>query len=367
MVTDFEFACLVVVTTLASYSYFYNAKRGYFYLKKPRAIAFLIVLAFQLTLVLLIRYLNLRAEIYYLIPFNIYYISVFYQALINSSIRKGLMDYLAYSMLLVLISFYFILLQQGIDENIRTYYLIYQGFLLLLLLKCTIRYGSTIEHFKNPGKKWYFQGLVLLSIIQIGLFAHNILTTLDLYDIQIISSIYLLFISIALLIFMGKVIVTEKDSSNNESNVLRKDFFRNNKQEAHLFKTNEKEKPKEKYQKSKLKEDDIGHLKKKVQRIAEEQLYLDPELNLDQLSDHLKVSKYALSQFFSIVYETNFKDYINYLRCEHALKHILEQNSTQNILEIAYQSGFNSKTSFYRAFNKVFNCTPLEYKQRNLN
>ena len=41
---------------------------------------------------------------------------------------------------------------------------------------------------------------------------------------------------------------------------------------------------------------------------------------------------------------------------------LLKDSSEKHIIEIAYESGFNSKTSFYRAFNKNYNVNPTEYK-----
>lgn len=366
MVTDVEFACLLVAFTLASLSYFFNAKYSFYYLEKAKAIAFLSVLALQLTILLCTRYYNIESQIYYLIPFNVFYIAVFYQALIKVTLLKVPKDYFSYNVLIALFVLYVVVFQAKIVNDAKVYFFIYQISLLVLLGRCIVKY-ITITKFENVptvNTKWYFQSLIILSVAEIALFFYQIITDID---IKINNVFYLLFISIVLMIFIVKSIVylDHKSTKDQDQGIEKEEVIQDKAFLAESF----KEYPikKEKYKNSKLKDEDIVLISKKIQRISEEKLFLDPELNLDKLSTLLKVPKYSLSQVFSSVCATNFNDYINYLRCEFALQFILKENSSQNIIEIAYESGFNSKTSFYRAFNKVYNCTPLEYKQRTLN
>jgi AraC-like DNA-binding protein len=51
-------------------------------------------------------------------------------------------------------------------------------------------------------------------------------------------------------------------------------------------------------------------------------------------------------------------EYINGLRCRHALELLREKNTT--ITDIALASGFDSTRTFYRAFQRCFGCTPNE-------
>lgn len=366
MVTYIEFACLVVACTLTGLSYFYNKKYSYYYLQKSKAISFLAVLALQLTVLLGVRYLNVEYEIYYLLPFNIFYISVFYHALIKISLQKTPKNFLSYGTLIILFISYVLVFRFKTINNLQLYYLLYQLCLLVLLLRCIIKYIvlSKFDTNSNVSVKWYFQALVGLSIIELTLFVYNIFSGLDLFNLQIVNTLYLLFISVTMLIFMIRTVLFVDVEKLEVENIV--DY--NVQQHIKMFEAEvNKFEKKDKYQKSKLKEEELLMIKEKLQRIVDEKLYLDPELNLEQLSQLLKVSKYSLSQAFSSICETNFKDYINYLRCEYALQFILKENSSQNIIEIAYQSGFNSKTSFYRAFNKLYSCTPMEYKKRILN
>jgi len=114
--------------------------------------------------------------------------------------------------------------------------------------------------------------------------------------------------------------------------------------------------------------------KKKISRFPdhlEEQLdhamtvqkvYLDDSLNLISLSAILQVKPYILSAFFSEVLNKNFNDYINTFRIEEA-KILLEQ-SEMNITRAAYESGFNSRSAFYKWFKLKLGMNPQEYRDR---
>jgi AraC-like DNA-binding protein len=61
----------------------------------------------------------------------------------------------------------------------------------------------------------------------------------------------------------------------------------------------------------------------------------------------------------------NFNDFINELRIEE-VKSRMERSGDAGLLAIAFESGFNSKATFNRAFKKFTGLTPREY-QENLN
>jgi len=89
--------------------------------------------------------------------------------------------------------------------------------------------------------------------------------------------------------------------------------------------------------------------------------YLDSELNLIKLSELLSVSTHHLSYVINTGFEKNFFQYINEFRIDYAKK-LLKGNQKLSILGIAYESGFNSKTSFNTTFKKFTNQTPSEFK-----
>ncbi|MCL6273831.1 AraC family transcriptional regulator [Muricauda sp. 2012CJ35-5] len=96
--------------------------------------------------------------------------------------------------------------------------------------------------------------------------------------------------------------------------------------------------------------------------------YLSQELRLDDIAELLNISRHHASQVINENYGLNFFDYVNAYRVEEA-KRLLEgnqENDVQSISEVAYQSGFNNRVSFYNAFKKVTNTTPTEYLQAKI-
>ncbi|OFY43488.1 MAG: quinolinate synthetase [Bacteroidetes bacterium GWF2_40_14] len=94
--------------------------------------------------------------------------------------------------------------------------------------------------------------------------------------------------------------------------------------------------------------------------------YLDSELNLIKLSELLSVTPHQLSYVINTGFSGNFFHFINKFRVEEAKKLLLDNKKDNlSILGIAYESGFNSKTSFNTTFKKITGQTPSEFKKRS--
>jgi len=108
-------------------------------------------------------------------------------------------------------------------------------------------------------------------------------------------------------------------------------------------------------------------LSKKVEKkleelMIEEKPYLKPDLNLSDLAEFVNISTNQLSQILNESIGKNFYDYVNHYRLNHFLK-ICEIPKFKNytILSLAYECGFNSKTTFNAFFKKTMGITPTEY------
>lgn len=93
-----------------------------------------------------------------------------------------------------------------------------------------------------------------------------------------------------------------------------------------------------------------------------EKPYLESKLTLTQLALKIKISTNYLSQTINEQLGMNFFDFINGYRIEEAKKHLSKADKI-NILNIALDSGFNSKSAFYMAFKKKTQMTPSQYKK----
>ena len=98
--------------------------------------------------------------------------------------------------------------------------------------------------------------------------------------------------------------------------------------------------------------------------ILEKQLYLKPNLKLEDVAKSLKLNKSYLSQLINKESSYNFNDYINNLRVEEAKRMISDEDYNNYTIEsIGLESGFNSKSSFFTAFKKFTDTTPNNYKK----
>lgn len=95
--------------------------------------------------------------------------------------------------------------------------------------------------------------------------------------------------------------------------------------------------------------------------IMEQHLFLQPDFGRDELLRITGINKNNLSgllQKYSGA--ANLNNYLNRLRVEYSVK-LIKENKNFSIEAIAQESGFNSRTTFYRAFYKQFGMTPTEY------
>lgn len=97
--------------------------------------------------------------------------------------------------------------------------------------------------------------------------------------------------------------------------------------------------------------------------VAANRLYEDPELTLTSLAAKLTILPHDLSRIINTGLEKNFSDFINEFRVRAVARKMQDPASDQlTLLAIAYESGFNSKTTFNRVFKEMTGKTPVEYK-----
>ena len=93
-----------------------------------------------------------------------------------------------------------------------------------------------------------------------------------------------------------------------------------------------------------------------------EAAYRDPDLTLRRLARMAGVQPNRLSYHFNTSLAVTFRGYINEWRLQ-AVSRDLERNPDRSILEIAFEAGFNSKSSFNTLFQRRFGTTPREYRR----
>lgn len=92
--------------------------------------------------------------------------------------------------------------------------------------------------------------------------------------------------------------------------------------------------------------------------------FLEPEFTVYALADELNIPRRMLSLVLSSGLSTNFYQYVNEFRVNEVKALLESQNGPQTtILDLAFQAGFKSKSSFNSLFKQHCNQTPTQYRK----
>ena len=118
-----------------------------------------------------------------------------------------------------------------------------------------------------------------------------------------------------------------------------------------------------KYQRSGLKQEDVtDHVNKIKKYMVIEKPYMERELTIYDLSDQLKIPRHILSEVLNEHMGKNFYNLINEYRVNEVKERMKSDDLRHlTILAIAYDAGFNSKSSFNTIFKEKTGQTPSEY------
>lgn len=96
--------------------------------------------------------------------------------------------------------------------------------------------------------------------------------------------------------------------------------------------------------------------------IVEKKNYLNPKLNILEVAEAIGYPVYAVSWVLNSCMDITFSDFVNEKRIEEA-KRLMDEGrlETETILGIAFDAGFNSKSSFNRLFKLKTGITPSRY------
>ena len=107
----------------------------------------------------------------------------------------------------------------------------------------------------------------------------------------------------------------------------------------------------------------FGNLARQLNELMEsKQLYLNPDLTVAALSTELGTNRTYVSNLINQFLRTTFSAYVNAYRVKHAKNLLLETDDT--IEDIFQASGFQSRTTFWRAFAQEVGCTPKEFRRK---
>jgi AraC-like DNA-binding protein len=113
--------------------------------------------------------------------------------------------------------------------------------------------------------------------------------------------------------------------------------------------------------------DKADEIMKKVTYLFEvEKVFRKEEISLRSLSEELSIPSHQLSWVINKKMNITFSGLVNSYRVEEVKRRLASPEDTDNktILDIAYDAGFNTKTSFNRVFKRLTRMTPSQYRQR---
>jgi AraC-like DNA-binding protein len=125
----------------------------------------------------------------------------------------------------------------------------------------------------------------------------------------------------------------------------------------------EPEQENKKYQRSGLRQEDVADYVNKIRKyMVIEKPYLDRELTIYNLSDQLRIPRHILSEVINEHMGMNFYNLVNEYRVNEVKDRMKGDDMKHlTILAIAYDSGFNSKSSFNTIFKEKTGQTPSEF------
>jgi len=119
----------------------------------------------------------------------------------------------------------------------------------------------------------------------------------------------------------------------------------------------------EKYEKTKLKEEEIPLMKKKLlDHVEASKPFLNKNLTIGELAADIDIPTHQLSQLINDQLGRSFFEFINTYRVEEVKIRFFDPKfSNLTLLGISMECGFNSKASFNRIFKQLTGQTPTEY------
>ncbi len=103
-----------------------------------------------------------------------------------------------------------------------------------------------------------------------------------------------------------------------------------------------------------------------ARRETTERDFLDNDLKLTDLAERIGTSPQLLSQYLNHVLGQSFFDYINGLRVAEAMRLMTTPMPARRpLLELAFEAGFNSKSTFNTTFKKITGMAPSEWRRQN--
>jgi AraC-like DNA-binding protein len=222
------------------------------------------------------------------------------------------------------------------------------GVYVILAIKGLMEYRKIVlqtqSSFSRKNLKWLQWTMIIFSIaIFLDVINQFIIPLYFAFEISI-THLTILFLVIWMFykglkqpqLFLG---ISEKDES------ITKDSIKKVKEQNEEVKT------------------ELDHIKKYFE---ENKPYTNSEISLHNLAVELQIPERRLSYLINTYFNKNFMSFINFYRIEYAKEcFINSKDPKETIIEVMYDVGFNSKSSFNTIFKQSTGFTPSEFKKKH--
>jgi AraC-like DNA-binding protein len=233
-------------------------------------------------------------------------------------------------------------------------YAFYIILVFIVLKKYKEIYLENFTNANNSSYKWLFQMTVFFLIAHCIVFFKSLIRYTD-YNVFLNSSNVIIG-TIALIIscwFVLKALNNPELFKGVDSNML----LVNESLKTKIVSTEKKsfEAPKS--------AEIVSQIELVKKYVLENESYLEPSLTIQELSKQVSIPVRDLSILINHHMNQHFFDFINEYRIQKAMQILKDSSKSKlTILEILYEVGFNSKSSFNTAFKKHTNQTPTEFR-----
>jgi AraC-like DNA-binding protein len=274
------------------------------------------------------------ASIYALVPFNMLLIIIIFQSFFGVYLWRQNIFSVFISVLVLIYIFTRKFFPLDIEAFRRLYYIIDIVFVFYLIY--IIR---TLNSFKQDRYKYYysiivFLALLILQIIQV------IGVTLNIWY----QHFYHLYSTPVLISFVIVFEARENKLKRIEQENLQEKFKRNGIEKNILTESAEKK-------------------IEKVIAYLNENFYSD--ISREVLASAVDLNPNYMSKLFSKHTGKKINEYINSLRIADAARQLCGSDNGKKVIDVALGVGFDSLSTFNRAFRNIYKITPTEYKKKN--
>ena len=310
---------------------------------------------FLLLLVLVLGVLTIVSEL--AIPFALLYGPLLFQAHLSLKQKRAnrIISFCLYFPFLLLAIWYLFLkvISTDLEEMLTNYYLVY--FTLMILTLCIFPLCVLSQKRKWTAPVSYLKSVLIQQISIVYLIVSVFITFLLMeryvglqFDVPIFNIILML-----LVLCIGIVFRYVYQELTWEHQIVKKS-----------------ESPKEDDSSSityslpsELLEDYALRLHASLE---EEELYLRRDLSVELLAQETKIPRHHLSELFNAYLGKNFYQLIAEYRIRKAIELLKENGDLWTIEALAYESGFNSRSSFNKYFKEITGLLPSEFRNHEL-